>query len=140
MRAGILLVLLSFVAASCRGTSAPAGDADSQSQAVIADGDTIRLFEGESVRVQPAGTLVAFDSVISDSRCRPDVTCVWAGSVRVRLTLAMNAGAGIVAELETNAEPRSVRVGTQRFTLLPEVEPAAGRAGRYRIALQVARE
>jgi hypothetical protein len=89
--------------------------------------------------VSPAGTLVTFDSVLGDSRCRPDVTCVWAGSVRVRLTFSANAGSGASAELETNTDPRSTTFGGDVFTLLPEVEPPAGSAGRYRISLRVQR-
>ena len=75
----------------------------------------------------------------SDSRCRPDVTCVWAGSVRVRLAFSSNAGSGTTVELETNTEPRSTTFGGEVFTLLPDVEPPAGSAGRYRIALRVQR-
>lgn len=134
------LLLLVTIAAACRGTSAPAtGDAAAESQSTAALDDTLRISLGEGVRVQPAGTLVSFDSVLGDSRCRPDVTCVWAGSVRVRLTFSANAGSGTRADLETNTEPRSTTFGGDVFTLLPEVEPAAGSAGRYRIALRVQR-
>lgn len=139
MRAAGLLLLVT-VAAACRGTSAPAtGDAAAESRSTAALDDTLRISLGEGVRVQPAGTLVSFDSVLGDSRCRPDVTCVWAGSVRVRLTFSANAGSGARADLETNTEPRSTPFGGDVFTLLPEVEPAAGSAGRYRIALRVQR-
>jgi hypothetical protein len=136
--AGTLLLVL--VTTACRGTSAPApGDAAAESQSTAAMDDTLRISLGEGVRVSPAGTLVSFDSVLGDSRCRPDVTCVWAGSVRVRLTFSANAGSGATAELETNTEPRSTTFGGDVFTLLPEVEPPAGSPGRYRIALQVQR-
>ena len=140
MRAAGLLLLVTIAVAACRGTSAPApGDASAESQSTAALDDTLRISLGEGVRVSPAGTLVSFDKVLSDSRCRPDVTCVWAGSVRVRLTFSANAGSGAVAELETNAEPRSTTFERDVFTLLPEVEPPAGSAGRYRIALRVQR-
>jgi hypothetical protein len=140
MRAASLLLLGTIAAAACRGTSAPApGDAAAESQSTSALDDTLRIALGEGVRVSPAGTLVTFDSVLGDSRCRPDVTCVWAGSVRVRLTFSANAGSGASAELETNTDPRSTTFGGDVFTLLPEVEPPAGSAGRYRISLRVQR-
>ena len=138
---GVMLLLL--VLAACRGTSSPGAEAVDQQQAVTALDDTVRLSLGESARVIPAGLVISFDSVLQDSRCPRDVQCVWAGSARVRLTIAQEAGAGARHELESGQEPRAVTIGGVTVTLLPDVQPVpvTGDEGRrrYRIALRVTR-
>lgn len=43
--------------------------------------------------------IVIFTSVVSDSRCPPDVQCKWAGKVVVRLTASVVRGKPVIREL-----------------------------------------
>ena len=52
-----------------------------------AAGDLLVLGVGQSAEIAPATTL-RLDRIVSDSRCPADVQCVWAGEVRIALTLA----------------------------------------------------
>ena len=131
-----LAALLVAALASCRTTGDIPVAIESQPR-TAEYGDTVTLAIGASVRLAPAGTLVSFDKVLSDSRCRPEMMCVWAGSVRVRLTVSENAGSATAVELESNFDPRSVVVGAYRLRLLPEVEPAPGSPGPYVIRLLI---
>jgi hypothetical protein len=99
------------------------------------NGDTVRLAVGESVRLGTSGTVVGFERVLSDSRCRPDVQCVWEGSVRVRLMLSEHDRSTSFVELDSSMQPRSVNVGAYRIELLREIEPPPGSAGTYVIRL-----
>ena len=131
-------LLLSVALASC--ASAPSEQVEgaaTQQQRTAVLGDTVRLAIGTSVRFAPSGPAITFERVVSDSRCPPDVTCVWAGSVRARLAIADNEGSVVVLELESNAAPRAAEVGAYRILLLPEVEPAPRSAATYVIRILV---
>lgn len=56
-----------------------------------AAGELLVLGIGQSAGIAPATTL-RFDRIVSDSRCPADVQCVWAGEVRVALTLSSPSG------------------------------------------------
>ena len=137
MRRSLFLLAVGLVAAGCGSrTTEPR---DTPPQLLAATGDTVTLKLGESVRVDPAGLMVSFDSVLADSRCPAQAACVWAGSVRVLLTVSENAGAGTRVKLESNLEPRSAEFGLYRITLLSDVRPEKGMPGPYVIRLLVAR-
>ena len=142
MRTTVLTVMVLALLGACRSTSSPAPEAVDEQQTQGALDDTVAIRLGDGVRVVPAGLLISFDSVLSDSRCPRNVQCVWAGSARVRLTIVQDAGAGGTHELESGRDPRFVRVGAYIVTLL-DVEPQAehgreiGRA--YRIRLRITR-
>lgn len=68
-------------------TTTPAPNAPSPA----GTGDLLQLGLGQSAEIGPATTL-RFDRIVSDSRCPADVQCVWAGEVRVALTLKSPAG------------------------------------------------
>lgn len=97
------------------GTPTPGRGREAVAQA---DGLTpLRL--GERVRVAGTEWTVIFREVIEDSRCRPEVQCVWAGQIVVRLVgehsdgrvaalvLTMPAGglaSGILGDLRIEAQ------------------------------------
>ena len=140
MRSTMMVIVLATALAACRGASSPSAGSADQQQAQGAIDDTVRIALGEDVRVVPAGLVIAFDSVLSDSRCPRDVQCVWAGSARVRLTIGQDAGAGQVFDLESGQDPRSARVGAYVVSLLEvQPQPESGREiGRaYRVTLRI---
>jgi hypothetical protein len=76
-----LAAILTCVALNGCGV-APARD----SQSVDA-GAEVTLAPGEAVAVKTADLRVRFIAVAEDSRCPRDVTCVWAGEVRIQLEI-----------------------------------------------------
>ena len=129
-----MLLLAGTVAAlatACRTVELPSP------QPVARLGDTARVTLGETLEVPDAKLRITFTGVAADSRCSPNVVCVWAGSVRVRLTVTDAAGAPAAVELESNIDPRVARVGDYNIQLLPEVQPAKDAPGPYIIALRV---
>jgi hypothetical protein len=112
--------------------SAGTRDADHTAQL----NDTVRVALGDKVRFPQAGVVLQFDSVLADSRCARGVMCVWAGSVRARLSVD-SSNARRTVDLESNTDPRSTKIGTYEIRLLPEVEPVKGDTGRYVIWLAV---
>lgn len=89
-------------------------------------------------RVYVDGPHVTPRVVLEDSRCPADVDCVWAG--RVRLAVTVHLGAGDIQRELTLSEPIAVADGTLE---LAEVRPprASGEAPKpadYRFGLRFA--
>ena len=136
MKLGVIFLIVAL--ASC--ASAPSEQVDgpaTQQQRSAVLGDTVRLALGSSVRIAPSGPTIRFERVVSDSRCPPDVVCVWAGSVRVRLAMADGAGTTASVELESNTPPRTAEIGAYRIELLREVEPGPRASAPYVIRIVV---
>ncbi|HET9066620.1 MAG TPA: hypothetical protein VFN22_12440 [Gemmatimonadales bacterium] len=98
---------------------------------------------GESVDITGAPYLLRLDAVDSDSRCPPDVTCVWAGEVVVRATLAAKSGLGLPDQLITLHGERpvvvsglSVRITAVSPDQLPSGQVIPEHDYRFTIALE----
>lgn len=64
-----------------------------------------------------------FQSLVQDSRCPSDVTCIWAGNVTIKVQLTQNGTELGTAELTLGATPESTaKIGNYQLTLL-EVTP-----------------
>lgn len=90
---------------------------------------------GEQVTLGGDGSL-RYVRVANDSRCAPDVQCIWAGDAEVAFAWTPARGARQAFSLHTGREPRQQSLGARRVTLValargpaPEatlrVEPAA---------------
>ena len=55
-------------------------------------GAEVTLAPGATVSVKAAEMQVRFVSVTEDSRCPRDVTCIWAGEVKVQIEIRVPAG------------------------------------------------
>lgn len=78
-----LLLVSPLVACHSTGTSAPRAASLNQE---------IQLAPGERAAFgQPAALEVEFVRVVEDSRCPSDTTCVWAGEVKVQLSIHSGA-------------------------------------------------
>lgn len=127
-----LLILVLFVLTAC-AAAAPAGTrrVALDTQVTLAPGETAIVDDGFAVQ---------FVSVLEDSRCPQDVTCVWAGQVRVQI--AIRAGSQPVARHEV-VENGNVVVAGYRVTIVG-VQPrplSTGRIqpGEYRVTLTVSK-
>jgi hypothetical protein len=59
----------------------------------VALGQSFELRPGQQVQVADAGTL-RYDALANDSRCRPDVQCIWAGDATLAFVWTTRSGAG----------------------------------------------
>ena len=109
-----LAAILTFLAlAGC----APAPAAKSQA---VDLGAEVTLAPGATTSVNGAELKVRFVSVTEDSRCPRDVTCIWAGEVKVQFEVQESAKIASPVEI---VEGGNSDVGAYRVKLV-RVEPA----------------
>ena len=87
-------------------------------------GTNITLRVGESVSIAGTPLVLTFVRIGEDSRCPPDVTCIWSGNARVELD-ARTGGELESVSLNTNVGPREAVVGVFRVSLV-ELTPPPG--------------
>lgn len=128
---------------ACSATAAndPAGVVNS-SGTTNANGETTISYRN-SATLSALNLRVAFDTVLSDSRCPSTVQCVWAGAVSVQLSATSVGGSGNVAlvRLSTVAGSDTATVLGQPLRLV-RVEPARSSQtplplSSYRVVLRV---
>lgn len=110
--------LLPLSLAAC---ATPASGAD---EARIADGATFTLQAGQQVRLADDSQL-RYQRLVTDSRCPPDVQCVWAGDAIVAFEWSPANGAAQAFELHTGKDPRSHALGGRTLTLTSLARGAA---------------
>lgn len=129
MLRALLALALAFplVAAGCGGTRPAEGPATAPVQPAPPPppslGGAFSLGLGESATVD--GLQIGFATILEDSRCPVNTTCVWEGRATVNLTLGDGARTGGVnleipggAGVTDEAQHRSVVALEHRFTLL----------------------
>jgi hypothetical protein len=87
-------------------------------------GSEYTLHPGEQVTLADHGTL-GYLRLANDSRCAPDVQCVWAGDAEVEFRWTPVDAAPQSFDLHTGKPPRQHAIGTRVVTL---VSLARGRA------------
>ena len=83
---------------------------------VVADGSTVTLAPGQFATLADNSRL-DYMKLVSDSRCRPDVQCVWAGDATIAMRWTPASGAAQAFELHTTLDPKSFDAGTRTITL-----------------------
>jgi hypothetical protein len=58
----------------------------------VAMGQSFELSPGQQVQLADRGTL-RYDALVNDSRCRPDVQCIWAGDATLAFVWTPRSGA-----------------------------------------------
>jgi len=105
-----LLVVTSIVAlAACTTVAAPAP--------AVVDGAPFALTPGEQVQVAGGGTL-RYLRLVNDSRCPPDVQCIWAGDAEIALKWQPVAAPARALSLHTHLEPKTADLDGHRLRLL----------------------
>lgn len=105
------LVLLLLLLAGCASADPP----DTGQR--VGDGDDFSMAVGEEV-VLPDDSRLRYLRLVTDSRCPPEVNCVWAGDAVVKFSWAPAGGAAQPFELHTGLEPRSHAIGSWRLVLV----------------------
>jgi hypothetical protein len=93
----------------------------------VGGGDGFRMAVGEEMAL-PDDSRLRYLRLATDSRCPPEVRCVWAGDAIVEFAWTPASGAAQSFELHTGLEPRSHAVGNRRLVLVSlerGPEPAA---------------
>ena len=92
-----------------------------------ADGSTVALMPGQSASL--ADGLLRYVRLANDSRCKPDVQCVWAGDATIELhwTPATGTARDLSLHLNPQAGSTSARLDTRTvtFTHLAHPQPQA---------------
>ncbi len=117
-RLAVLLACLALAGGAGPGLTG-CGAAPDRETSAIDLGAQVTLAPGAAVSARNTGMTVRFIAVTEDSRCPRDVTCVWAGEVRVRLEVQQTPQAASQLEL---LEGRSAVAGRYRVTLV-HVDP-----------------
>lgn len=128
----------------CRASAAPT-DPPRPAPAALAKPDAegrLELALSGKAEIGP-GLLLTLENVVSDSRCPVDVTCVWAGEIRIALAVDPSQGEGARSEFElaTTAPKATVR-GLDVELLGAEPAPHSKKPiapADYRISLRVSR-
>ncbi len=123
--------VLAVALVACRSNGAPGSHAASLGQEVL-------LAPGEQAVFDPHGLVVEFLKVIEDSRCPTDVTCVWAGEVKLQLSTRIRAAEAVRHEITMGQDATLgefrlavVRVQPERLSTR-EISPE-----EYRVTLRV---
>lgn len=77
----------------------------SSEREAVANAD-FEMGAGEQVSLGGLGML-RYEKLVGDSRCPPDVQCIWAGDAEVQFSWTPNDGEAESFSLHTGAEPRS---------------------------------
>lgn len=113
----VFSALLPLSLAACASSTAGGGAAGSDDAgAQVADGASFTLQPGQSVALADDSRL-RYLRLINDSRCPPDVQCVWAGDAVVAFEWSPPGGPAQPFELHAGKEPRSHAIGSRKVTL-----------------------
>jgi hypothetical protein len=97
-------VVLAVLAAWSCGSKPRVGDPSSSSKATstVTTDQEFELGPGQSVLVGTEPLKITFDAMTADSRCPPEVQCVWEGDAVAKVQAATGTQAPSVYELHTN--------------------------------------
>ncbi len=94
---------------------------DAATKAVLDRNFKVRY--GQEVTIKGQDLKVKFDSVLDDSRCPKDVTCVWAGDAKVLITVRRGNGEASKMELHTNGQFAQIGKYQQYVIKLVALDP-----------------
>lgn len=105
-------LLLTVALVACRSAGAPAAHEAALNQDILLAPGERAVFGAQKLDVE-------FVRVVEDSRCPSDVTCVWAGEVKVQLSTRVDAGAAVQYEITAG---QHATVGELRLVVV-QVQP-----------------
>ena len=84
---------------------------------MIGDGQEFAMHSGDQVTLADHSTL-RYVRLVGDSRCPPDVKCIWAGDAEVAFQWTAQNATPQSFSLHTGKDPKQQAVGERRLTLL----------------------
>lgn len=133
----ILLVLLWTLIGCSSGSSRPME---------ILLGDVFTLGQGQEAVIQSEDLHVRFDSVLEDSRCPTQVTCVWSGQARIAVAIWRSQEEPVTLEFNTNPAPAENRqtltyssymIRLESLDPYPQSPEQSIEQSEYRVTLQI---
>jgi hypothetical protein len=95
-------LLLVLPAWTC-GSKPRVGDPSTSRSNVVSTDQEFELAAGQSALVGPEPLKITFEIITADSRCAPEVQCVWEGDAVAKVLAATGTQAPVAHELHTNA-------------------------------------
>ena len=142
---GLLVAALLIAAIRLAGAQPGQPDPVAKPPVPATLGEPFKLALHQAAVFASEGLELRFEEVLEDSRCPPGMVCVWAGRVRIRVSLQKSGSAIGEAELSTmdTAQDKVTTVGGYLLNLAG-VDPAAKSGGglgqsEYVVTLRVAR-
>ena len=84
----------------------------------VALGQDFAVDVGESVTVAGEGLTVTYVELVADSRCPPDVQCIWAGNATIAVAMAKAGELAANVQLNTMEGPKSAGYSSYTVALL----------------------
>jgi len=126
-----LLAATLLAMAGCNSVASGNADAPGTGRAAsgdsIADGSSFDMRPGQSVTLAD-GSALRYERLVNESRCMPDVQCVWAGDAEVAFTWTPVDGPAEAFSLHTGKEPRRRALGERTVILVTLARGAAPEA------------
>ncbi len=72
------------------------------------DPETISVKMGDQKVTTTGKITVKFIEILEDSRCPPNVTCIWAGNAKIKISLKKGRKASKTCELNSGLDPKTV--------------------------------
>jgi len=94
-----------------------AGSAHDDRQVDAPDGGVFTMQPGQQVSLADRSRL-RYVRLLSDSRCQPDVQCIWAGDAELAFEWTSAGGATQSFSLHTGKDPREQALGSRRLALV----------------------
>ena len=118
-RLPVLLAMLLLLPAACAATDNTVKPSDDTASPSAIDDSRVTLGIGQRASLSD-GSQLSYTALINDSRCAPDVQCVWAGDAEIALRWKPARGSAQDIRLHTNAQggATSSRMGDRTLTLL----------------------
>lgn len=114
-----LLAMSLLLPIGCASTSnSSESSTDAASQPIVND-SRVTLNLGQSTQLSD-GSQLSYTSLINDSRCAPNVQCVWAGDAEIAMRWKPARGNAQDIRLHTNTQAGSTnaRIGERTLTLV----------------------
>ena len=114
-----LLAMILLLPVACAATDNTTKPADGDAGQPTVDDSHVTLGLGQSTQLSD-GSRLSYTSLINDSRCAPDVQCVWAGDAEIALRWKPARGSAQDLRLHTNRQggATSARIGERTLALL----------------------
>ncbi|MEO6227521.1 MAG: hypothetical protein ABIO61_06655 [Thermomonas sp.] len=123
-----LLAMILLLPTACATNASTTNPADGADHPATADSN-VTLGLGQTT-VLNDGSRLSYTSLVNDSRCAPDVQCIWAGDAEIAMQWAPAHANAQDLRLHTSPRggPTSTRIGERTLTLVSlerGIEPKA---------------
>lgn len=114
-----LLAMILLLPTACAATGNAVKKSDGTTSQPAVDDSRVTLGLGQRTRLSD-GSQLSYTHLINDSRCAPDVQCVWAGNAEIALRWTPARGSAQDIRLHTSPQggATNTRIGDRTLTLV----------------------